>query len=113
MMKKWLTLWMMCLPLLAAAGGRADTVRLREGDRCPDFVFRDTADNAMTLRQFRGKYVVIDVWASWCYPCKKEYPALRALAEKYRDKKGRVARLRLPKPSDPEFEKILRELKGL
>ena len=80
-MKRLLWLFLMCLPLLGMAGGKADTVKLKEGDRCPEFVFRDTANNEVTLRQFRGRYVVIGVWASWCYPCKKEYPALKALAE--------------------------------
>ena len=164
-MKRLLWLFLMCLPLLGMAGGKADTVKLKEGDRCPEFVFRDTANNEVTLRQFRGRYVVIGVWASWCYPCKKEYPALKALAEKYKDrnivfvslscdrrkqdwlnglwwekmtgwqwwiagdessmeafevntiprlilldKKGRVAKLRLPKPSDPKFEEMLKGL---
>ncbi len=63
-----------------------DTTELKVGDRVPAFVFRDTANRNVSLKQFKGKYVVIDVWASWCYPCKKEYPCLQKLAEKYKDK---------------------------
>ena len=81
-MKQVVLLWILCLPLLGMAAGRADSARLKKGDRCPEFVFQARDSSEVTLRQFRGKYVVIDVWASWCYPCKKEYPALRALAEK-------------------------------
>lgn len=64
-----------------------DTTELKIGDRVPKFEFQDTAKRKVSFKQFKGKYVVIDVWASWCYPCKKEYPALRELAEKYKDKK--------------------------
>ena len=63
-----------------------DTTELKVGDRVPAFVFRDTANRNVSLKQFKGKYVVIDVWASWCYPCKKEYPCLQKMAEKYKDK---------------------------
>ena len=48
-----------------------DTTELKVGDRVPAFVFRDTANRNVSLKQFKGKYVVIDVWASWCYPCKR------------------------------------------
>lgn len=161
-MKQIILFWMLYLPLFGTAGEKADTVKLREGDRCPEFVFQARDSSEVTLRQFRGKYVVIDVWASWCYPCKKEYPMLKALAAKYKDKgvefvsiscddserrwrnemgfmgaeghqwwiagnevfmkafeiaaiprlilldpKGKIVNLRLPKPSDPNFERIL------
>lgn len=59
---------------------------LKVGDICPKFEFQDTTGHTVTLQHFKGKYVIIDIWASWCYPCKKEYPTLKALAEKYKDK---------------------------
>ena len=62
-----------------------DTVEVKVGDRVPGFIFRDTAKQKMSLKQFKGKYVVIDVWASWCYPCKKEYPTLRRLSKEYKN----------------------------
>lgn len=40
-----------------------DTVELKVGDRVPGFIFRDTAKQEISLKQFKGKYVVIDVWA--------------------------------------------------
>lgn len=174
MMKTWLIVLCMICPFAGWAQAQVeavpvrDTAELRVGDQVPAFVFRDTANQEMSLRQFKGKYVVVDVWASWCYPCKQEYPNLKNLAEKYKDrkiefvslscdtrefrwrnelawgkmtghqwwiagdessmiafrvtavprlilldKKGRVINLKLPKPSSPEFEKILAELKGL
>jgi thioredoxin len=59
---------------------------LKKGDLCPEFVFKDMQGEEVTLKQFRGKYVVIDVWASWCYPCKREFPNLKRLEEKYKGK---------------------------
>ena len=38
------------------------------------------------MSDFRGKYVYIDVWATWCSPCIKQVPYLKALEEDYRDK---------------------------
>lgn len=41
-------------------------------------------DEPISLRDFRGKIVVLNVWASWCLPCRKEAPALQAAWEDYR-----------------------------
>jgi thiol-disulfide isomerase/thioredoxin len=49
-----------------------------------DFAFTPVDSNKETsLKDLRGKVVVIDVWATWCGPCKKELPGLKKLYEKY------------------------------
>ncbi len=44
-----------------------------------EVVLKDTAGNVVDFSKFRGKYVYIDVWASWCVPCCKEVPTLQQL----------------------------------
>lgn len=65
---------------------RSDAAGLKKGEKCPDFVFKDTAGRDVKLSQFKGKYIYIDVWASWCYPCRKEYPELVAMRDRMKDK---------------------------
>lgn len=60
----------------------ADSVavkHLEKGDLCPEFAMKDTTGASVTLTTFQGKYVYIDVWASWCYPCRMEVPHLQQL----------------------------------
>ena len=67
-----------------------DIIRLKIGDKCPDIIFQDTTGaqgNNVKLSQLKGKYVLIDVWASWCAPCRSEYPHFASLAKKMKDKK--------------------------
>lgn len=45
----------------------------------PDVKLIDTEGNTVTMEKFRGKYVYIDLWASWCIPCVKEVPYLQTL----------------------------------
>jgi thiol-disulfide isomerase/thioredoxin len=45
----------------------------------PDLAFTDASGNARTLAQWRGRTVLLNLWATWCVPCRKEMPALDAL----------------------------------
>ncbi|WP_165871502.1 TlpA disulfide reductase family protein [Flaviaesturariibacter flavus] len=46
--------------------------RMRIGDELPDFSMRDTAGREVSLSSFRGKWVLLDFWGSWCLPCRLE-----------------------------------------
>jgi len=48
----------------------------------PQIHFADAADRELTLADFRGKVVLLNIWATWCVPCRKELPALDRLQAK-------------------------------
>lgn len=51
-----------------------------------DFVLKDTAGADVHLASFKGKPLLINMWATWCGPCKAEVPWFSELAEKYKDR---------------------------
>lgn len=73
-------------PMEKTARMKADSTGLKAGDKFPDITFLDTEGKEVKMENFKGKYIYIDVWASWCYPCRKEYPALKALRDRLKDK---------------------------
>ena len=59
---------------------------IRAGKPSPSFTGTDINGKQVTLESLRGKYIYIDVWATWCGPCRGELPHLKKLEEAYKDK---------------------------
>lgn len=53
------------------------------GSRFPTFETKDLRGRQISSGQFRGKVVLVDFWATWCGPCKKEMPGYQKLLDKY------------------------------
>ncbi len=56
------------------------------GDTAPNFTITTTAGDQITPRNFGGKVLVLNFWASWCAPCVQEAPSLNQFAKTFKDK---------------------------
>ena len=53
------------------------------GQPAPDFTLQTTDGQTLTLSQLRGRPVIVNFWASWCVPCRDEFPLLVSAYQKY------------------------------
>lgn len=72
--------------------------KLAVGATAPDFTLPDTSGNDLSLSSLRGKYVLVDFWASWCGPCRHENPFVVAAYNKYKDKGFTILGVSLDNP---------------
>jgi len=68
------------------------------GVMAPDFTQADVNGSPVKLSSFKGKYVLIDFWASWCGPCRQENPNVVKVYNKYKDKNFTILGVSLDRP---------------
>jgi len=74
-------------PHAQAFVGRINRIRgVMVGGMAPEITLTDTSGNTVPLSSLRGKYVLIDFWASWCGPCRQENPNVVRMYNKFKDK---------------------------
>ena len=84
----------------------APTAAPTVGDMAPELTMNDVDDKPFSLSQLRGKYVLIDFWASWCGPCRDENPNVVAAFNQFKDKNFTVLGVSLDKNKQAWIEAI-------
>lgn len=73
-----------------------------EGKMAPEFSLPDTNGEEIKLSSFKGKYVLVDFWASWCSPCRQENPNVVAAYKKFKDKNFTILGVSLDRPGQKD-----------
>jgi peroxiredoxin len=74
---------------------------LKPGSQAPDFTLPDTIGNNVSLSDFKGKYVVVDFWASWCPDCRRENPKVVEAFNRYGGDNFTVLSVSLDREREP------------
>lgn len=70
------------------------------GKQAPEISLPDVNGNVVTLSSYKGKYVLVDFWASWCPPCRAENPNVVAMYNKFKGKNFDILGVSLDKPGE-------------
>ncbi len=100
--------------LSARTAADYERIELRLGSTLPDFAFKALDGTPTKLSDFRGKYLMIDFWGTWCGPCVGEIPFIKKAYAAYRDKGFEVLGMdnELPDVTPEDFAKGLVNVKA-
>lgn len=84
----------------------ASMTKLAPGTIAPNFTISTPDDKPISLNDFKGKYVLIDFWASWCRPCRAQNPELVALYKKFKGKNFEIFGVSLDQNKDAWVQAI-------
>ena len=77
-----------------------------KGELAPDFTLPDPSGKNISLSSFRGKYLLVDFWASWCGPCRQENPNVVEAFQRFKDKNFTILGVSLDKSKEPWLQAI-------
>ena len=83
--------------------------RVTPGNKAPQFTMVDTAGKPVQLASYKGKYVLLDFWASWCVPCRAENPHLVKAYTKYRHKGFEIVSISVDTNGDKWKQAIVKD----
>lgn len=80
------------------------------GVMAPDFTFSDMNGKPVTLSQHRGKVVFLNIWATWCGPCRIEMPAMEKLYQKFKKKDFVILAISIDRQGESVVRPFINEL---
>lgn len=108
---RWCLLSFVLLVLIAGCGGPAKKEDQMINQPAKDFSLSDLENNQVSLANFKNKIIVLNFWATWCSPCKKEIPDLVDLHKKYREKGVVVVGIALDEEGSTVVKPFIQEYK--
>jgi peroxiredoxin len=72
------------------------------GKQAPEIAMPDAQGNTVSLSSFRGKYVLVDFWASWCAPCRRENPNVVEAYHRFKNKNFDILGVSLDRPGEKD-----------
>ena len=94
-----------------ATGEMAAFVFRKTPEAIPEFTFEDGGGATKTLADWKGKVVLLNLWATWCAPCRKEMPALDRLQKELGGDTFEVVAMSVDRQGAPASKKFLEETK--